>query len=103
MKFQPGDKVRVIKEPFFVGGRGSDWMTVAHDSGPESFLVRYDMTHLIGVEATVRGHRPNLFLGKRSVEEQYGGWWMLDWPPGTKIPVGLASEGLEEEYLEKIL
>lgn len=102
-KFQPGDRVRIIKEPIFIGGKGSDWMTPVNPD-PESWMCRYDMTHLIGVEVIIRGFRPNILGFQRwedAVEGGYG-WWLVDYPPGTKVPVGLSSEGLAAEYLEKV-
>lgn len=94
--FKEGDKVRVIREPIFITMPDNGiWDVYPTDYvgmfGEENTLVRADMSHLIGLEATIKHVLVDIFGGI---------FYFLSFPPGTEYPVGL--EPVTEEYIEKI-
>jgi hypothetical protein len=96
--FNIGDTVEVIKEPVFVGAKGSKNWKVSPDSISNSFLVRYDMSHLVGEVGTVIYYTPNMFVLPEEKSKKMGlGFYLIDFRnKNISYPVGLEGFSFDE-------
>jgi hypothetical protein len=100
-KFEVGDKVRIIKEPTFITFKNNKiWDIKSNSISEDSHLAIADMSHLVGLTATVTGFIPNMFGDRlRNLKEGIG-FYILDVEKSEKgRPRGLE---FTPEDLEKI-
>jgi len=93
-----GDRVEIIKEPFYLGVRGVSYLKQKYPND-RSLIVVYDMLHLIGEKGIITGYTPN-FL---KPDDKNLGFYHIDFDNPVDIPKGLVSEGFDKKYLKILI
>lgn len=110
MKFKLGDRVKVIKEPFFFTMYPNDvWDMYTQENEYSDFgfglkiknnFGQANLQHLIGEEGVIEYYAGNCFETHLPMEEKRAGWWGIKFDNDVAVPRGL--EGFENDEIELI-